>query len=716
MGKIKKIKIERAKERRKEGTKEVKREAILPLQVLSREDYLAAIILSTLTFVVYAFTAAPGVTMEDSGDFIMGVLTLGIVHPPGYPLYTVLGHLFSFLPFGDPAFGVNLFSALWGSLCLGVMFLILRMLSIERLHAVFVALFLGFTTVFWSKTAIAEVYSFNGFLIACICFWILSYNRDKRKSQLYLIFLTTGLALSNHYPLVLLTGVGLVFLLDRRDLHPSDFFKGLLFLGLGLTPYLYLFIRALDPELQYNFGKVSDFEMVLDHILRKQYLYGFGGTLWDKFILTLTFLKLIITNFFFPSLFLFSGIAYGFLEKWKYRYPFLIAVLSPSLGLILILTFPSDDEHTAYFFDYLIPAFLFLSVFLAIGLKTLKDRYLRNNIVQASMLFILLLTQIGINFPRSSHHNDRLAEIWGVELLNSLKRNSILILCGGGQFPIYYQQLIKRVRQDATSYDRWSLFTKKNLYEPRLLYRVNGKEQSRLRNTYEHQLIRNSPHPIYYTCQQALDEQNINFTLTPFLYRADKRHLETATFSAFTVSDRLLDSLVNGYPKSDYWLDHKRRKIFGGLISYYGGQNRPEIERVLDYFMKTKYYSDPEFILSMANNLYYFKNYDLAGKFFERAEELSVKAFSRKDLAFFCLSLANGENYDKALGICIRWEEQFSARCEGNTIKTQQSIAGIYKDQGNWGKVAEYSKKIIQCQPDHKIAQRYLRLATEKTN
>lgn len=70
MGKIKKIKIERAKERRKEGTKEVKREAILPLQVLSREDYLAAIILSTLTFVVYAFTAAPGVTLADSADNI----------------------------------------------------------------------------------------------------------------------------------------------------------------------------------------------------------------------------------------------------------------------------------------------------------------------------------------------------------------------------------------------------------------------------------------------------------------------------------------------------------------------------------------------------------------------------------------------------------------------------------------------------------------------
>jgi len=305
MSKSKKIKKERVKER-------TKREAILPLQVLSREDTLTSIILSTLTLIVYAFTAAPGVTMEDSGDFINGVLTLGIVHPPGYPLYTVLGHLFSLLPFGDPAFRVNLFSALWGSLCLGVVFLILRILSIERIHAVFATLFLGFTTVFWSKTAVAEVYSFNAFLTACIIFWILSYNRDKKKSQLYLIFLTTGLALSNHYPLVILSGVGLVFLLDRRDLDIGDFFKGLMFLGLGLTPYLYLFIQASNPELQYNFGKSSDFGMVLDHILIKNHPTDFGGTVWDKFVLAFTVLKAITTNFLLASVFLLFGITFSF--------------------------------------------------------------------------------------------------------------------------------------------------------------------------------------------------------------------------------------------------------------------------------------------------------------------------------------------------------------------------------------------------------------------
>jgi len=281
------------------GSEKTRKECFQPLQLLTRDDYLVSSILSILTFVVYAFTAAPGVTLADSGDYIMGVLTLGIVHPPGYPLYTVLGHLFSLLPFGEPAFRVNLFSALWGSLCLGLVFLILRTLSIDGTHAVFATLFLGFTTVFWSKTGVAEVYSFNGFLIACIFFWILAYNRDKKRSRLYLIFLTTGLALSNHYPLVILSGVGLVFLLDRRDIQIADYLKGLLFLGLGLTPYLYLFIQALNPGLQYNFGKISDFTMVIDHILRDSYSNRYGGTVWDKFILAFTFLKATITNFLF---------------------------------------------------------------------------------------------------------------------------------------------------------------------------------------------------------------------------------------------------------------------------------------------------------------------------------------------------------------------------------------------------------------------------------
>jgi hypothetical protein len=677
MGKIKKTKVERTKERKTDRTKEIKREAILPLQVLSREDYLTAIILSTLTFVVYSFTAAPGVTLEDSGDFIMGVLTLGIVHPPGYPLYTVLGHLFSLLPFGDPAFGVNLFSALWGSLCLGVVFLILRMLSIERIHAVFATLLLGFTSVFWSQTGTAEVYSFNVFLTACIFFWILSYNRDKKKSQLYLIFLTTGLALSNHYPLVILSGVGLAFLLDRRHLRLNDFAKGLIFLGLGLTPYLYLFIQALDPDLQYNFGKLSDFDMVLGHILREYYPNIYIGTIWDKFGLAFAFLKLIITNYFFASLILFFGIAVSFIEKWKYRYPLLIAALSSSLGLILILTFPNDEERRALFAEYSIPAFMFLSVFLGLGLNKLMNRYVKNNLVQCSLLLFLLISQVGFNFAHSTYHKEKLAEIWGTDLLNSLEPDAILVLCFREALPIYYLQFVKGIRQDVTLHDRFSLVTQENLYGTDQLFNFGKINQARLRKIHVQKLINNSVRPIYYSCKNALDEEKISFSLTPF--------------------SRLLDSLLNTYPKSDYWLDHKRRTIFGGLISYYGGQNLPEINKIIATFKRTNFYSDPEFLLSMANNLYFYKNYELAGTFYKRAEDLSWAAFSRKDLAFFCLSLANGKNYDKALQICIRHEKVPTKRCDPNKLKTQRTIREIYNKQGNLAKVEEYSRKMIQC-------------------
>jgi len=690
------------------------KESVEPLQPLSREDTLTAIILSTLTLVVYAFTAAPGVTMEDSGDFINGVLTLGIVHPPGYPLYTVLGHLFSLLPFGEPAYRVNLFSALWGSLCLGVVFLILRILSIERIHAVFATLFLGFTTVFWSNTAVAEVYSLNGFLIACIVLSILSYNRDKKKSQLYLIFLTTGLALSNHYPLVILSGVGLVFLLDRRDLRTRDFFKGLLFLGLGLTPYLYLFIQASNPELQYSFGKPSTFGMVVDHITRKHYAIDYGGTVWDKFVLAFTFLKAITTNFLFASLFLFWGLIFSLWAKWKYRYPLLIAALSPSLGLILIMTMKSDELYGVAFLAFLTPSFLFLSIFLATGLKQLMSRHVKSNFLQVCLLVLVLLSQAGFNFRNSSHHNDRLVETWGTELLNSLETNSILLLCGWGM-PLYYLHLMKGLRQDVTLYDRFSIMTKENLYEPLLVYKHRMNDRARLRKAREQQLINDSLRPIYYTCKAVPDGQNFNSSLTPFVFRVDKRHLEASNRAPFAASDRLLDLLVNGYPKSEYWLDLLRKTIFGRLISYNGGHKRPEVNTILYNFEKTKFYSDPGVILSLAKNLYYFKNYELAIRFYERAEELSLQAFSGTDLAVFCNVLSKAKNYDKALGICIR-QEQSSPPCEVNTVKTRLAIVDIYKSQGNWPKVTKYSRKILECQPNHQIAQRYLKLAAERSN
>ena len=60
----------------------------------------AAVVLSLvfILFSIYGFTTPKTVTLEDDGLFIMASLDGGVAHPPGYPLFTFLGHLFSFLP------------------------------------------------------------------------------------------------------------------------------------------------------------------------------------------------------------------------------------------------------------------------------------------------------------------------------------------------------------------------------------------------------------------------------------------------------------------------------------------------------------------------------------------------------------------------------------------------------------------------------------------
>lgn len=158
-----------------------------------------------------------------------------------------------------------------------------------------------------------------------------------------------------------------------------------------------------------------------------------------------------------------------------------------------------------------------------------------------------------------------------------------------------------------------------------------------------------------------------------------------------------------------------RREIFNRSISFFGSHDGPEVNRVLSYFVKSKAASHLQLNLTVANNLHYFRNYDLASTFYERAQELSVEAFSSRDLAVYCNILGRKRNYEKALPICIK-QEQTSSQCEDNTVKTQQTITNIYKERHNWRKVAEYSRKVLECQPDNEIAQSYLKMATGKGN
>ena len=59
-------------------------------------------------------------------------------------------------------------------------------------------------------------------------------------------------------------------------------------------------------------------------------------------------------------------------------------------------------------------------------------------------------------------------------------------------------------------------------------------------------------------------------------------------------------------------------------------------------------------------------------------------------------------------------KEKSSLPCAANTINTRQTIAAIYREKGEWSKVARYSRRILECQPDHKVARDYLESALQR--
>src|SRR5258705_1449030 len=117
-------------------------------------DWLQAAAVAVALFALYAATAPRTVALEDHGLFILSSYFLGIEHPPGYPLFTLIGHLFSFLPFGSVAYRVHLVSAMFGALTGAAAWLCARSLFPGRLPAYLAAMGLGLSPVFWSQAVI----------------------------------------------------------------------------------------------------------------------------------------------------------------------------------------------------------------------------------------------------------------------------------------------------------------------------------------------------------------------------------------------------------------------------------------------------------------------------------------------------------------------------------------------------------------------------------
>jgi hypothetical protein len=193
-----------------------------------RPPYVLAGLAALLVLAGYIFTLAPTVTFWDAGELIASARSLGIPHPPGTPLFVLIGHVWGALvPLAEYAQRTNLLSATLSACGAGFMFLVVHdtlaraASGIEgaaepllRVGGSFAAaLISGFTFTAWQNSNETEVYAAATFTIAAIA-WLCTVWRGARGTVraahlLLLILYLAGLSIGNHL-LALLVGPAVV--------------------------------------------------------------------------------------------------------------------------------------------------------------------------------------------------------------------------------------------------------------------------------------------------------------------------------------------------------------------------------------------------------------------------------------------------------------------------------------------------------------------------
>ena len=244
---------------------------------LDRGDWAAGAIVAALAAILYGVTAARDLVLGDTPELMTAAATLGVAHPPGYPLFTMLGHLFSLLPFGAVPFRLNLLAVVCGIGTVLMVYLTALRVSGSRAASACAALVLGSTPLFWSWSLVYEVFSLNN-LLASAMIYLLAIWHDwpERTGFLAAATLVSGLALANHQTIVLL-GPAVVFLLWRRRrvllARPRALAASAAAFLAGLLPYLYLpWAAARNPV--WNWGDPSSFANFLAVIMRQHYGSG----------------------------------------------------------------------------------------------------------------------------------------------------------------------------------------------------------------------------------------------------------------------------------------------------------------------------------------------------------------------------------------------------------------------------------------------------------
>lgn len=255
----------------------------------SKENRLTffAIILSwIISFSLYAYTAAPHVTLLDSGELILAAQHFGVPHPSGYPLWTIGAWLWQNLLFSLPgsiAWKINLFSGFCGASAVTtstwIIVASIRWFSPNWLRRhffetaesntnhIFLGEIIGITVgisssllwavsvPMWSQCVIAEVYSLHAWIVMLWTAMLLKWAQEPQENRwLILSYFFYALGLSNHHLILTLAPIPILL---AALIRPQLFPELLIYLSLTAASLLSLFSWLSDdpktPLIDYPF-------------------------------------------------------------------------------------------------------------------------------------------------------------------------------------------------------------------------------------------------------------------------------------------------------------------------------------------------------------------------------------------------------------------------------------------------------------------------------
>ena len=203
---------------------------------------------------MYCATLAPGLIAGlyatfDTDKYHAIVPALGIPHHPGYPIYMMLGWLFTLLPIGTLAGRVNLLSAVAGGVAIGLACALMCRLGVRRTIAGAVALSFGFGLMFWQNAVVAEVYTLASAMLIGVFLALVRWHDGRRPKDFYVAVACTGLIASHHTAELLMVPVLVAFVLSvdaRWVLQPVVLFRSGLIVLAALLPYAWVIYRTID--------------------------------------------------------------------------------------------------------------------------------------------------------------------------------------------------------------------------------------------------------------------------------------------------------------------------------------------------------------------------------------------------------------------------------------------------------------------------------------